>query len=348
MGTRFYSLRKMQKIINVVNFILSLFIARVESTRIPRFSKRIETCFSDECWMYDFIEERCVPRNTPQCIKLVCYHDRLEAIFSEKLFPAPDASGRYSFSHKQSHCNPVWNSNRQEWKLERRLGACDVDLVETTNDKLIYKTMVSQSHSVISKFGLFFETGDNLSVGLTCKYSSETEVSADAIKIEQKPDIHGATEEHGDLGAGIRLEYFTDGTYSKKLRDAVNLGGRLFAKASWYGRKSKDLRYFVKTCQVKSLWFFHAVEVISDTCLSNILGAKSHEKSGTTLVERDFRFSYRSFSFSRLVHDQQELICTIDFCLVKKDGSSDCDEKIVESQNSCKDRDEIAHFQKMT
>ena len=27
-----------------------------------------------------------------------------------------------------------------------------------------------------------------------------------------------------------RLEYFTDGTYSKKLRDAVNLGGRLFAK----------------------------------------------------------------------------------------------------------------------
>ena len=29
----------------------------------------------------------------------------------------------------------------------------------------------------------------------------------------------------------------------------------------------------------------------------------------------------RSFSFSRLVHDQQELICTIDFCLVKEDGS---------------------------
>ena len=27
-----------------------------------------------------------------------------------------------------------------------------------------------------------------------------------------------------------RLEYFTDGTYSKKLRDTVNLGGRLFAK----------------------------------------------------------------------------------------------------------------------
>ena len=47
--------------------------------------------------------------------------------------------------------------------------------------------MVSQSHSAISKFGLYFETGENLSVGLTCKYSSETSVSADAIKIEQKP-----------------------------------------------------------------------------------------------------------------------------------------------------------------
>ena len=52
----------MQKIINIVNFTFSLLLTRVESTRIPRFSKRTETCFSDECWVYDFIEERCVPR----------------------------------------------------------------------------------------------------------------------------------------------------------------------------------------------------------------------------------------------------------------------------------------------
>ena len=52
----------MPKIINIVNFIFSLLFTRVESTRIPRFSKKTETCFSDECWVYDFIEERCVPR----------------------------------------------------------------------------------------------------------------------------------------------------------------------------------------------------------------------------------------------------------------------------------------------
>ena len=52
----------MPKIINILNFIFSLLFTRAKGTRIARFSKRTETCFSDECWVYDFIEERCVPR----------------------------------------------------------------------------------------------------------------------------------------------------------------------------------------------------------------------------------------------------------------------------------------------
>jgi len=208
---------------------------------------------------------------------------------------------------------------------------------DDNEDIVITKTLVyndtAQADDPINLLHNIYLFGNQgrVSIEFTCKFASSFTATSDDIQIEAGEKVEGKLETQGSWVDSLVID-FTNQYWNETRADGYSnvLGSTLYARISWSvsSALSQDLLYYVESCQVKQLTDINdgngykhnsgdgAIDIISNkTCTADVIDV-ALESNWLTGME-DWRFAFRSFSFTENGDDRQNLECEVKFCLNK-------------------------------
>ena len=129
----------------------------------------------------------------------------------------------------------------------------------------------------------------------------------------------------------MTLKYYVDNNFVTELTDgqhSVFIGATMFVRSEWtVTTLTSSLRYYISKCTVSDVSSGadaanrKAVAIVDGTCYASAIGAMplggaAADTAIGKIVEATSDFQYTSFSFDTAANDQQELTCTVNFCIV--------------------------------
>jgi len=313
-------------------------------------------CPSDECWNWNSNTTSCdleTDVNRPNCdYTLTCNYDSFRIEFDTQLFgTADDPEAALEFFGSDANCRPTWNATDNKYVWDKELGACD-QTIKRNGDRIEVEknlSMTQGTNAGIDYGAISVFTSSNeytITVAFKCVFASSFDVKADKIEVAPRTDTFGtAIEAEGSWTGSFFLKYYETANYATERSDSspqIYLGQNLFVEATWSSSGlpiAEKLKWYVESCDVKDVSTGNTIPLVKDTCFAEAIGASNGLAGSTNMMEKVVsersRFSYRSFSFDTAAEDEQELGCTIQFCIpAAADTDYDCYADIAKNKTS--------------
>jgi len=312
-------------------------------------------CPSDECWNWNANTTACdletgTPR--PGCdYTLTCSYDSFRIEFDTQLYgTGSDAPGAVGNFGSNIDCQPEWDGSKYIW--DKELGACD-QTIARSGDRIEITKRLSMSQGTsdsIDYGGVSVFTSSNeytITVEFKCVFDSSFDVKADKIQVAPRTDTFGtAIEAEGDWTGSFFLKYYETSAYGTERSDSsptVYLGQDLFVEATWSSSGqpiAQKLKWYIQNCNVEDTSTDRSIPIVKDTCFAGAVGATNGLDGSTNMMDKVVsdrsRFSYKSFSFDTSAEDEQELGCTIQFCIPAAAAEDyDCFDDIRSDASDC-------------
>lgn len=232
-------------------------------------------------------------------------------------------------------CAPTWDSGSALWGWTKSLGECGQTISREgagADERIKFTKVMHLSGSTDTGLAvgtgadavtLFTSTDTNtISVTFVCAFATSTSATADQIAINPHVAVSGtAAEQEGSWAGTLALKYYQSNAFSTVLdaqTSTVYIGSTMFVQSEWsVSTLANKLHYYIDSCTIRDIPDGGgaggvSVSIVKNTCYAGAVGAAA---IGDKVVGQNAQFQYTSFSFDTNSADDQELECTIKFCL---------------------------------
>ena len=228
-------------------------------------------------------------------------------------------------------CDPVWDDETNLWTWDKPLGTCG-QVVTRDDDKIkIAMTLeiTGETYNAIAATLFTLQKILPARVHFICEFDAILSVSGDEVAVKPPQLISDATSiiaPANTFEVFLTLKYYSDDSFTTELDydKTVFIGQDLYVQFEWDLPKIKTLRFVVHRCTITD--GTNSINIIDQACYSQLIGAQPFgEAAGASLdakaVQSKSSFKYTSFLMSAENHSDQELECSITFCVIHDDNA---------------------------
>merc|ERR1712176_125577 len=298
-------------------------------------------CPTSDCWTYEMDEESG---------KKKCFMKKGQAARDSGcnmyLYCSPDIMDFRWNSAKLFGDNTVHNNDFESCPIETSVGdvgtttptdvdqmwkhapaSCDSTVTRETDLDGTDKILITKAFTFQAAEGtaegmnvgstIYLEAAATVTVEVRCQFMATQSATSDDIAIEAGQSAEGKLDAVGSWDGSFTIE-FTDNAYETKKTDAAKFGEMHFVKVSWTVDSASPLtekiNWYVDDCTVSDVADDSLkVDVIKDQCFASVINAIN--TSPNMLSTSDFRFTFKSFAFTKAGNGNQKISCNINFCL---------------------------------